>query len=120
MPSPYKMSIFILLITLSLDTFSQPNENRLSDAEKLYGLSKVWSEAKYNFVYFDKLKLDWDSLYQASIPRVLQAKDTRSYYDVLRQFIAHLMDGHTSVWYPSSYYKNEFALCPFKDRYYPG
>lgn len=114
MPSPYKMSIFILLITLSLDTFSQPNENRLSDAEKLYGLSKVWSEAKYNFVYFDKLKLDWDSLYQASIPRVLQAKDTRSYYDVLRQFIAHLMDGHTSVWYPSSYYKNEFAYAPLR------
>ena len=30
-------------------------ENILSDAEKIVGLSKCWSEAKYNFVYFDRL-----------------------------------------------------------------
>lgn len=94
---------------------AQPGaKDSLTETERMYGLSKVWSEAKYNFVYMDKVAIDWDSLYQATIPAALQAKDTRSYYDVLRQFISHLHDGHTSVWYPSSYYRNEFAYAPLR------
>ena len=48
----------------------------LSDADKMYGLSKFWSEAKYNFAYFDHAKIDWDSTYRAFIPKVLATKNT--------------------------------------------
>lgn len=105
---------FILLFYPDKAAAQPANKHSLTEAERLYGLSRVWSEAKYNFVYIDKVKLDWDSLYQATIPAALQAKDVQSYYDVLRQFIAHLKDGHTSVWYPASFYKSEFAYAPLR------
>ena len=40
-----------------------PYAPNISDAEKIAGLSRLWSEVKYNFVYVDTLKkLDWDKL----------------------------------------------------------
>lgn len=107
--------LFLILLLISVNASSQTGaKSSLTEAERIYGLSKVWSEAKYNFVFMDKVKVDWDSLYQATIPAALQAGDIKNYYDVLRKFIAHLQDGHTSVWYPSSYYKQEFAYAPLR------
>lgn len=110
-----KLTLYIFLLLISGNVLSQSgSRDSLTAAERIYGLSKVWSEAKYNFVYMDKVALDWDSLYQATIPAALQTRNTKNYYDVLRQFISYLHDGHTSVWYPSSYYKNEFAYAPLR------
>ena len=78
-----------------------PLESKLSDAEKIVGLSKCWSEVKYNFVYFDKLTFDWDSLYQATIPVVLATKNDLEYYRELQRFVATLKDGHTGVFMPN-------------------
>lgn len=108
---------FIIFLLFSINTCikaqNQPVKS-LSDGEKILGLSQVWSEVKYNFVYFDKIQIDWDSLYQSAIPAVLKTSSTQSYYDELRKFIAHAKDGHTSVWYPSSFYKKEFVSAPVK------
>jgi carboxyl-terminal processing protease len=71
----------------------------LTDPEKLYGLSLLWQEANYNFAFFDQVPdLDWDSAYQAFIPRVLATESTYDYYQQLKRFVALLQDGHTSVW----------------------
>jgi len=78
---------------------SSSQASMLSDAEKIVGLSKCWSEAKYNFVYFDRLTFDWDSLYQATIPVVLATKNDFEYYRELQRFVARLQDGHTGVWW---------------------
>lgn len=76
---------------------------RLSDAEKLYGLSLLWQEANYNFVFFDRVPREqWDSVYVRSIPRVLATRDTWEYYRELQRVIAHLRDGHTNVSLPAS------------------
>jgi len=69
----------------------------LSDAGKIFGLSKCWSEAKYNFVYFDRLTFNWDSLYRATIPIVLATENDFEYFRELQRFVATLRDGHTSV-----------------------
>lgn len=69
--------------------------NALSDTEKIVGLSRCWSEAKYNFVYFDRLTFDWDSLYQATLPVVLATKNDFEYFRELQRFVATLRDGHT-------------------------
>ena len=57
---------FIIFLLFSINTCvkaqNQPVKP-LSDGEKILGLSQVWSEVKYNFVYFDKIQIDWDSLY---------------------------------------------------------
>jgi len=76
-----------------------PYRPNLSDAEKVAGLSKLWSEAKYNFAYFDHIPdVDWDKLYLEYIPKVQATASTVAYYHVLKQFYAQLRDGHTDVW----------------------
>lgn len=84
----------------ALATAYQPN---LSVAEKVAGLSKLWSEAKYNFAYFDHVPdLDWDGLYLAYLSKVQQTTSTVAYYWFLKQFYAQLQDGHTDVWTTAS------------------
>jgi hypothetical protein len=46
----------------------------LGAADRLAGLSLLWSEARYNFANFDLVpNLDWDAHYRATIPLVLAA-----------------------------------------------
>jgi carboxyl-terminal processing protease len=78
-----------------------PFHESLPDDEKLAGLSKFWSEVKYNFAYPEKLiQLDWDRLYLESIPKVLTAKSTLAYYQELMRLCARIGDGHTNVYFP--------------------
>jgi carboxyl-terminal processing protease len=82
--------------------------NTITDEEKLYWLSQIWSETKYNFVNVDQLTFDLDSLYKALIPEVLSSKDDYEYYQVLSRFTATLKDGHTEVSDRGQFY-------PFRD-----
>lgn len=78
-----------------------PYSENISDDEKIAGLSKFWSEVKYNFANFDLVPdLDWDALYLAYLPKVRQTKSTREYYSVLQEMCARLKDGHTNVLNP--------------------
>lgn len=75
-----------------------PFRDNLPDDEKLAGLSKFWSEIKYNFGYPEKLvELDWDNLYLKAIPRVLATRSTAEYYQEMLRLCARLGDGHTNV-----------------------
>ena len=71
--------------------------NRLGISEKVYALSRLWSETKYNFVNIDKLGFSLDSLYSAFIPKVLLTANDYEYYQLLKRFMASLHDGHTEV-----------------------
>ncbi len=82
--------------------FGTPYKENISDDEKLAGLSRFWSECKYNFVYFDKLTdLNWDSIYFAYLPQIRQTRNTMEYFKVLQRFSAELKDGHTRVEAPN-------------------
>ena len=83
-------------------------ENTLSDAKKLYLLGYFWSEAKYNFAFFDKLKFNWDSLYTAYIPKVINTKNDFEFYRQMELFACSLKDLHTG-----SYYENESDYTKF-------
>jgi carboxyl-terminal processing protease len=73
----------------------------LTEDEKIAGLSHLWSEAKYNFVFFDHVPgLDWDASYLSYLSRVRATKNTLDYYRTLAEFYAQLHDGHTAVGYP--------------------
>jgi C-terminal processing protease CtpA/Prc len=73
----------------------------LGEDEKIAGLSKLWSEVKYNFVDTAKLeKLDWDRLYLETLPRVRATRSTEDYYKVLMELVGKLKDGHTGVFPP--------------------
>src|SRR6056297_1948624 len=81
---------------------------KISNEEKLYWLSQIWSEVKYNFVNIDQLTFDLDSLYKTLIPEVLASANDYEYYQILKKFTASLKDGHTQVSDRGQFY-------PFKD-----
>jgi len=74
----------------------------MSEAERIAGFARLWSEVKYNFAFFDQVpEIDWDQILIEYIPKVQAAKTGVDYYKVLRHCIALLKDGHTSVQGPS-------------------
>lgn len=78
-----------------------PYKANISEDEKIAGLSKFWSEAKYNFVNFDLVPdLSWDAAYMEYLPKVRQTKSTLEYYRLLQEMCAKLKDGHTNVYAP--------------------
>ncbi|MEM8968747.1 MAG: S41 family peptidase [Bacteroidota bacterium] len=102
----YFSSLILIFVVLPFSwLYAQVDiTSNLSDTEKLWGLTKFWSEAKYNFAYFDQTDVNWDSAYQAYVPQVLATKSTWDYYQVLKRFCALLSDGHTNVYIPHSLY----------------
>ena len=75
-----------------------PYQPALDEDVRVAGLSRLWSEAKFNFANFDLVPaLDWDALYLATLPQVRAATRSDDYYRVLRRFVAQLHDGHSSV-----------------------
>jgi C-terminal processing protease CtpA/Prc len=81
--------------------FATPYQATLDEDQRVAGLSRLWSEAKFNFASFDLVPdLDWDALYLATLPQVRAATGTVEYYQVLRRFVAQLRDGHSSIRLP--------------------
>jgi carboxyl-terminal processing protease len=81
--------------------------------QKIWGLMVVWSEAKHNFPFFDKIPfVNWDKEAQEYIKHVIRAEDLEAYYNVLRQFAALLMDGHTMVVPPWGFVKPGYDYPP--------
>ena len=111
---------FILIFLCAFASYAYTQEsNTLSNSEKIYGLSKFWSEVTYNFANFENVPtLNWDSAYLAFIPKVLDSKSDDDYFDQLSKFAALLKDGHTNIWHPDNYYKElseqEFGEYRFK------
>lgn len=95
-----KSIVFIVLWVVCGGLFSVFAQQRtLSDSEKILGLSRLWSGIKYNSAYLDHIKFDWDSLYAASIPKVLAMKDSYDYGRELERIAALVGDGHTYVYH---------------------
>jgi hypothetical protein len=78
--------------------------NQITRDEKVYWLSQIWSETKYNFVNIDRLKFNLDSLYKSFIPKVLATHNDFEYFKTLQQFMASLHDGHSEVVWRTSLY----------------
>ena len=83
--------------------------------KKCMGLSTVWSEAKRNFVFYEQVKSNWDSLYLACLSKIKKTNTIKEYYDTLKYFCAQLHDGHTTIIYPDSYY-DEFGRIAIRTR----
>ncbi|HSI91098.1 MAG TPA: S41 family peptidase, partial [Adhaeribacter sp.] len=103
--------LFAGLLSCLLSTGAAAQTKPLSTEEKVYGLSKFWQEANYNYAYFSNVpKLNFDSLYTAYIPKVIAAETDYEYYRHLQRFCASLKDGHTYIMWPK--YLNEQLVQP--------
>jgi C-terminal processing protease CtpA/Prc len=95
-----KFKITLLLIVSFFNSLSQV-PNKLSASEKVYGLSKFWSEVNYNFIYLDKIdRKMWDNRYKELITIVQNTKNDYEYFRELEKFCALLKDGHTNIFMP--------------------
>ena len=92
----------------------------LSVQEQIYGLSLIWSEAKYNFAFWNVRKnVDWDFAYRELLKKIVQPMEIIDYYLELSKFISLLNDGHTHIDFPNEISKNFMAL-PIKIKNYNG
>ena len=108
-----KSLLFLLsfvILPVSIQAQSQIKSiNTLED--KIYGLSLLWSELKYNFVNIDRLGFDLDSLYRETMKRVIDTKDDVSYYKELDCFLNRFNDAHTNLFdYPDSGYERTILI----------
>lgn len=78
--------------------------NNLDISDKLFYLSKIYSEIKFNFVNVDHLGFDLDSLYHAAIQQMLLTENDYSFYLELKRFLAMFNEGHTEVYDGGAFY----------------
>lgn len=90
-----------------------PYRDTLSVAERVGGLSTVWSGVKHLLPGFETAPgLDLDSLYMAYLPAVSAEQSTLEYYRLLRRFMAELKDAHTTISFPDSLSRRVYARPP--------
>lgn len=64
---------------------------------RLVGLSRLWAGMKQNFVFMDRMPVDWDSLYVEMIPKMDAAKDDEEAVRLMEWMTARAHDGHTYI-----------------------
>ncbi|SEO57040.1 Tricorn protease C1 domain-containing protein [Mucilaginibacter gossypiicola] len=102
------------------EAFKTSYKDNLTDAEKVAGLSLLWSQAKYNFVNFVHAGIDWNQTYLDYLPKVTATKTTADYYKVLISFYALLKDGHTNVYFPDALAGQFYSRPPFRTQLIEG
>lgn len=114
-------TLFLSIILKSTDTAYteiigiKDLPDKITGSQKMYWLSQVWSEAKYNFVNIDHIPFDFDSLYREYIAKVLDTKNDYEFYRTLQCFTACLHDGHTAVIDRQFFSYKDYIPVVFKD-----
>ena len=90
-------SLAIFLFQTYLSAQGQRKETDLTDAEKAYILARFNTEVKYNFIFYNELAFDWDSLCRATLPVLLETKTYDEFSNELQRLCAKLTDGHTRI-----------------------
>lgn len=111
--------IMVYMGLMTIPLFSQEKACRLQGltmSEKVYGLSRLWSEIKYNFVYRDRLTFNYDSLYNDALMKILDSDDDYTYYRELQRFAVYMNDGHTDVFLPADLYNTYHHPIPLRTK----
>lgn len=61
-------------------------------------LARLWAGVIRNFAFMDRVKLNWDSLYVATMPLIAKAKNDNECAWIIQRMIARLGDGHTHLY----------------------
>ena len=73
----------------------------LTDELKIYEVSRIWKEVAYNFVFWDKVNINWDEEYKKTLSAVLKTDNIYDYYRELTRFVNLLNDGHSGILFPA-------------------
>lgn len=94
----FKVWLFLSILWGSGSIWGQETENKLDASQKAFVLSRLCSEVKYNFVHYNKLAFDWDSLCMANLPLLTATQTDDDFIEGLKYLCAQLKDGHTTVY----------------------
>lgn len=86
----------VVMLTLAVAHLNAAS--RLTPVQKAAIVTKFGTEVKYNFAHLDKVQCDWDSLYMARMPQIVETPTDEAFLDSLKLLCAALKDGHTAVW----------------------
>ena len=89
--------IIFLLLAVVWCSVSLSAQNNLGPSEKAFVLSRFCTEVKYNFVHYNKLDFDWDSLCRAKLSELVATDSDDEFLDGLHRLCARLGDGHTYI-----------------------
>lgn len=89
--------VFSSCILIYANGSQKIRDSTICDIDKIYTISKLWSEIKYNFVNIDKIDFDADSLYRVTLNEILAVKDDIEYFDILKKYLASFKDAHTNL-----------------------
>lgn len=92
-----KIVLLLILAIIGASDFYVGAKAPLTVEQKAFIVSRFCSEIKYNFVHYDKLKFDWDSLCMASLPKLCATKNDADFIKGLKRLNARLCDGHTYI-----------------------
>ena len=70
---------------------------QLTAPERAHALAAVWADARYNFAYWDRVRIDWDSALTANLRLAAEPQTDLVFYRRLRRFVALLGDGQAAV-----------------------
>lgn len=91
--------------------------DQFTETNKIAGLSKAWAEAKFNFANFDLIpQKNWDSIYYAYLPKVMETQTKADYYKVLSNFYQQLNDGHSMIIAPQPLWDSLYSTLPIRTK----
>ena len=70
---------------------------QLTAADRTRVVATLWSEARYNFAHWDRVRADWDSALTATLAAASPGQSDLHFYRSLRRMAALLNDGRTAV-----------------------
>jgi carboxyl-terminal processing protease len=93
---------FLPAALLGQDGISDGTELTIPPADRILTLATFWSEAKYNFTFWDYVpELDWDAAFAQYCERALDVESDIEFFRLATEFGDLLGDGHTNVILPS-------------------
>jgi C-terminal processing protease CtpA/Prc len=79
---------------------SDGTELTISPSDRILTLATYWSEAKYNFAFWDRVELDWDAAFAEYVDRALNVQSDIDYFRLLNEFGNLLGEAHSIMTLP--------------------
>ena len=89
-----------MLLGLTLVTLTAPSGGagqQLTTADRARAVATLWSEARYNFAHWDRVRGDWDSAFTATLTAANAGQSDIQFYRLLRRMAVLLNDGRTGI-----------------------
>jgi len=110
----FKILFFLVLFIRTLNSYAQD----IPKQDMILGISKIWKEVSYNYIYYNEINFNWDSLYTSYVKKICTSNLTDDEYKhILEHFICSLHEGHSFINYTDNIKKYNYQIiCTFDNK----